>query len=167
MFKSNQQRLDGLASEAKQWVDVPIFKEGEKAPEADSRHWTFGETTTAHRGEAARNMAEVLGTFVRYRPTQYEPVGVISGVPFKAKYSYQNSCVYVQDPTGRMLFSIEVDDLRPGVIDREELEKKWPGIRIRTANESERPSTGMEPTAQPNQVHDSDRPALSSGHSSH
>lgn len=134
LLRSNQKRLDALAKEAQQWVEQPIYKPDEKTSEADSRHWKFGDSTTANRSEAARSMASVLREFVRERPTEYAPVGVIGGVPFKAKYSYQNSCIYVQDPTGKMPFSIDIDDLRPGVIEQKELEKKWPGLLTRFEN---------------------------------
>ncbi|WP_426722032.1 DEAD/DEAH box helicase family protein [Corynebacterium auriscanis] len=134
MLESNQQRLEKLAGSTRRWVDQPIFKEGEKTPEVESRHWEFGNTTTANRSEAAHAMAESLMPFVQQRQTEYSTVGHIAGVPFKAKYSYQDNCIYVQDPTGRMPFSVDVDDLRPGLVDRQELEKKWPNILTRFEN---------------------------------
>lgn len=133
-LQSGQERLEKIAGDAQVWVEQPIAKDDDKTPAPNPRQWTFGKTTTTDRGAAATAMAAALLPVVQSRSTEYTPVGSIGGVPFQAKYSFQDNCVYVLDPSGRSPFDVPVDDIRPGVIERAELEKKWPHILSRFEN---------------------------------
>lgn len=131
------ERVEPLADRAEQWSETALEK----------RHWNFGGGDQPSRDKAVEAMTNRLYDIFRSGDRNYQPVGEIGGVPFRARFTAMGS-VEVSGPFGPVnadeipkyvvdssyahsgISPKEISSKRQGLLSRMENQVKTTGARI-------------------------------------
>ena len=96
------ERVEPLADRAEQWSETAL----------ENRHWNFGGGDQPSRDKAVEAMTDRLNDIFRSGDRNYQPVGEIGGVPFRARFTAMGS-VEVSGPFG----PVNSDEIPKYVVD--------------------------------------------------